>query len=337
MRIREAIAFSTCALFACSHHQGAATDNDGGTSQPDATPLDAAYCGGQHLDLSYVPPNLGIVLDRSCSMTKALAGTTTTKWQAAVAALRDVLTTYATDVRWGLTMFPDTAGSACTQGTIPFPIGVHSAHQIEARLQAALGSGDADYPDDPCVTPIDTGVEQAATDPALADTDRKSYLLLVTDGAQAGCSAGGSAAGAEDAVAQLFTAGIATYVVGFGSEVKASELDTLAVAGGVPNTGSNAYYQADTAAELDAVFQQIASQVVSCTYQVSQAPPDLAETYVIFGGNTLVPYDPSNTSGWDYDPAMMTLTLYGAYCSELKTHAVSSFDVLFGCPSPPIF
>ncbi len=343
-------------VLACNHHHAATSGDDDDTGVdasiscgsdgdcPSGEQCDTTTgtciggCGGQHLDLTYVPPNLGIVLDRSCSMTQVLAGSNETKWEAAVGALSDVLATYSTKVRWGMTLFPDTVGEACTQGAIPFPIADNNAQPIADRLNAALGSNDADYPDNPCVTPIDTGVEQEATDPALADTTRKSYLMLVTDGAQAGCSAGGSAAGAEQAVATLFGSGVATYVVGFGSEVNAKELTKLADAGGVPNTmGSNAYYSADTAAELDDVFKQIAANVVSCTYAVSQTPPDLDETYVIYSGSTLVPRDPTHMDGWDYDPNAMTLTVYGNYCSELENGIVTDIDVVFGCPSPPIF
>ncbi|MBL0216349.1 MAG: hypothetical protein IPQ07_21010 [Myxococcales bacterium] len=58
-------------------------------------------CGGQLLDLTYVQPNLELVLDRSCSMRQVLAGTNTTKWTAAVGAIDHVLSSYADKVRWG--------------------------------------------------------------------------------------------------------------------------------------------------------------------------------------------------------------------------------------------
>ena len=104
----------------------------------------------------------------------------------------------------------------------------------------------------------------------------------------------------------------------------------------MPSGGAKPYYQADTAAQIDAVFQQIASQVVSCTYMVNQTPPSLDETYVIYSGSTLVPRDTTHVAGWDYDPATMLLTVYGTYCDQLKTHVVTSVDVVFGCPTPPI-
>jgi len=104
----------------------------------------------------------------------------------------------------------------------------------------------------------------------------------------------------------------------------------------VPSSGPTAYYSADTAADLDTVFQQIANQVISCTYAVDQTPPDLDQTYVFFQQTELVPRDTGQTMGWDFDPAAMTLTLYGTYCDRLKDLSVTQMNVVFGCPSPPI-
>jgi hypothetical protein len=329
--LKLAVALSLTGCFA--HHKADATP-DAGDPEPTA---DAMTCGGQKLDLTYVPPNFGIVLDRSCSMTQKLTGTQTTKWAAAVAALDHALHVYATDVRWGLTMFPDTTGVACAQDPSQIAIGDGHAALIRSLLQASLAVADPNYPDGPCVTNIDTGVEGAALDPALSDP-RPSYLMLVTDGAQsASCDLGGGDTGTEKAVKDLFQLRhVPTFVVGFGSEADTAELTKLANKGGVPAQGATSYYSADTAADLDAVFQQIANQVVSCTYHVDQTPPDLDQTYVVYDHTTLVPRDPSHAMGWDYDPAAMTITMYGAYCDDLETHVVTTIDITFGCPTPPI-
>ena len=115
-----------------------------------------------------------------------------------------------------------------------------------------------------------------------------------------------------------------------------TELTKLALAGGVPSAGATKYYSADTAADIDTVFQQIATSVISCTYKVDQAPPDLDQTYVIYSGTELVPRDTSHMAGWDYSDATMTITMYGMYCAVLRDHSVTNIDVTFGCPSPPI-
>lgn len=291
---------------------------------------------GETLDLTYVPPNFMVVLDRSCSMDKPPnAQTTTTKWTTAVGALKKVLADHGADVDWGLTLFPDTTGETCAQDANSVPLGAGKAATIDGLLTSALVKTDPLFPKGPCVTNIDTGLQAAAADPALAT--KAGYLMLVTDGAQSACTLGNGDAGSEAAVHDLYTnRGIKTFVVGFGGAVDAAELNELAMLGGAPQAGATKYYRADNAAQLDAVFAQIAELVVSCEYTVDPAPPDVAQTYVFFENTELVPHDPSHAAGWDYDPATMKLALYGAYCDRVQTRAVDDIDVVFGCPVPPL-
>lgn len=270
-------------------------------------------------------------------MRTALTGSTVSKWGVAVDSINQMITSYASDIRWGLTLFPDTTPAGCTQQDFAFPLADTNGPGIQTLLTAALATTDSLYPDGPCVTNIDTGMQQAATDPALADPMRKSYVMLVTDGAQSsGCSAGGADTGSEQAVAQLFSQGVTTFVVGFGSAVDALQLDKLAIAGGAPLSGTSKYFRADTAGELDQALLAIADAVIGCSYRVDPPPEDPNQTYVWFSGSESVPRDPSHTAGWDYDAATQTVTLYGTYCTRLKTRMVTKVDVIFGCPSPPV-
>jgi hypothetical protein len=295
-------------------------------------------CGGESLDLTYVPPNLLLVVDRSCSMRTAVTSSTMSKWQVAVGGINKVITDFGSDIRWGLTLFPDTTPDTCTQQDFAFPLADGNGPGIKTMLTNALATTDPFYPDDPCVTNIDTAMMQAATDPALTDPGRKSYVMLVTDGAQSsGCSAGGGDAGSEMAVKKLFNGkGVTTFVLGFGSAVDAVQLDKLAIAGGAPQSGTPKYFRADTAGELDQALQTIADAVVSCSYKVDPPPEDPSQVYVWFGGTENVPRDQSHVSGWDYDPATQMLTLYGSHCDRLKTKMVKKVDVIFGCPTPPV-
>ena len=317
-----------------------ATDADCGPGKRcDAGACVDNNCGGESLDLTYQPPNLLLVVDRSCSMRQPPSNATTdTKWMIAVAAIKHVINVYATEIRWGLTLFPDISADSCTQQDFAFPLADGNGPGIKTLLNKALVATDPLYPAFPCVTNIDTGLTQAATDPALSDPARESYLMLVTDGAQSsGCTSGGGDAGSEAAVADLFTnRGIKTFVVGFGGAVDAVQLDKLAIAGGAPQSGTTKYIRADTAGELDAAFQSIASQVVGCSYLVDPAPEDVNQVYVWFEQTESVPRDTSHMMGWDYDPATQLLTVYGMYCDRLKAHSVTKVDVIFGCPSPPV-
>jgi hypothetical protein len=309
-------------------------------AQPDAQAgdVDAPTCGGTQLDLSYVAPNLMLVLDRSCSMDKPLTGSTTTKWSAAVAAVNQVLADHASDVRWGLTLFPDRSGETCAQDEIAFPVADQNQAAITTALTAALVPGDPNFPEFPCVTNIDTGIARAGGDPALADPARKSYLMLVSDGAQSGsCEGAAGDARTEAIIGDLFTnRGIPTFVVGFGSGVDVPQLNRFADHGGMPLAGTTRYYQADTATQLEQAFAAIAEIVVRCDFVVDPPPPDLDLTHVVFEGVEVVPRDPTHTAGWDFDPATNTMTFYGSYCTQLESRAVDEIDVTYGCPSPPV-
>src|SRR5690349_9137126 len=89
-----------------SHASSGAGDNDcpAGTicDIPTSTCVPGGGCAGQEIMADIVPPNLLVVLDRSCSMTQMVSGKT--KWQIAVDALNKLTTDYAMKIRFGLTL-----------------------------------------------------------------------------------------------------------------------------------------------------------------------------------------------------------------------------------------
>jgi len=206
--------------------------------------------------------NLMIVLDRSCSMDKVPDGATETKWESAVAAIQNLTTNYAGQLRLGLIMFPDETGERCTQdGGIYVNVGPGTEEDVMAAIEGTTPTG-------PCVTNIDTALAQVWDDPAFdpnpADPpDRRSFVVLVTDGAQSN-ACGGVAMDpeTEQIILDLYGANFPTYVVGFGGKVRPDSLALFATAGGVPRVGDPVYYQADTAADLDTVLDAIAGSVV---------------------------------------------------------------------------
>jgi len=203
--------------------------------------------------------NLMIVLDRSCSMTKVVAGDGRSKWAIAVDAIDKLTTDYADRLRFGLIMFPDESGANCQQdGDIYVNV---DADTGAAVMDAVNGTN----PDGPCVTNIDTAIGQVTDDPAFApapDPTRRSFVLLITDGKQSSaCGGVARDPDTEALIADLDTNGFPTYVVGFGDGVRPASLETFALAGGVPRPGMPAYYQADTAAELDAAIAAIAGSI----------------------------------------------------------------------------
>jgi len=290
-------------------------------------------CGAVALAFEPVPANLLVSLDRSCSMRRLVG--TASKWQIAVDALADLSTRHESDIRWGLTLFPDRSGAECRQdGAFPIPVGPGNAPAMRSMLTAGLDTADALYPAGPCVTNIDTGMEQAATDPALSDPERSSYVLLVTDGKQSSSCRSGSDARTFVAIEALAARGVRTFVVGFGGEVDPVALGEFARLGGTERPGGTPYYQADDAAGLAGAFDEILSDVVSCTFRLASEPTDPAAVFVFFDDATAVPRDMTRTEGWDYAPDARSITFYGGPCDALRDGTVGDVDVVFGCPEP---
>ena len=224
--------------------------------------MPADQCGSEEVGIDLVAPNLLIVLDRSCSMRNKVG--TQSKWEIAVAAVKKLGSSYQGLIRFGMTLFPDTTGDNCTQSKIPVPIAVGAEAQIQSLLSAALKTTDPYYPDGPCVTNIDTAMQQAASEPALADTTRASYALLITDGNQAGCNVAGGDAGTTQIIKDLYTKKkVPTFVVGFGSAVDPAQLTIFADAGGKPAAGATHFYKAEDQASLDAALKVISKQAAS--------------------------------------------------------------------------
>ena len=296
---------------------------------------EACVPGGGCKDLQAViepvPPNLLVVLDRSCSMTENIGGGVT-KWDAAVAALNTLTTTYAGDIRFGLSLFPDIVAPSCEQDAIVIPVAPSQETAIQTLLTAALVGSDPYFPDGPCVTNIDTAMEQAAAAPELLDTTRDNYVALITDGQQAGCNGAGGDNGTLTIIGNLFAAGIPTFVIGFGSGIDPAQMDAFAIAGGVPNTGPS-YYDAADQTSLEAVLEAIATQAISCTFNLDTVPPNPDQIFVFFDG-VAVPEDPTMMNGWFYDPVNNQIVFYGAACDTLKSGEVVDVDVVLGCDVP---
>jgi hypothetical protein len=294
-------------------------------------------CGSTEVTGGLAEPNLFISLDRSCSMTEKVGGLT--KWQIAVAAINAMTTAYQNRIRFGLAMFPDTVAPSCAQDTIPVPIAAGTEAAIQSLLNAALDAGNVNFPDGPCVTNIDTGMAQAATDPALKDLTRRSFVLLITDGQQSGCTLAGGDNGTTGIIRSLrVDAGVSTFVVGFGGAVDPVQMNIFADEGGVPAStdGGTRYYNAGDQTSLNAALATIGSRTLGCTYNLTQVPPDASKIFVFFDNTTQVARDTTHADGWDYSAATNQVTFYGPKCDALKAGQVNDLDIVFGCALPNI-
>ena len=301
---------------------------------PTKTCVPGGMCGAQEAKADAVAPNILIVLDRSCSMTAKVNGVS--KWEIAVKAIQTMTTTYTGKIRFGLTMFPDLVAPSCEQDVIPIPVAPGTEAAISTMLGDALVNNDPYFPDGPCVTNIDTAMQQATTEPAFTDPDRDSYALLITDGKQSsGCNAAGADAGTTMIIKTLHdTQMVPTFVLGFGGEVDPAQMDIFAEAGGVPSAGASKYYDASDQASLDMALTTIANKTLGCTFVLQEVPPNPDEIYVFFDNVTSVLRDATHMKGWDYDAGSNQVTFYGQQCEDLKAGVVTDVDIVFGCNEP---
>lgn len=292
-------------------------------------------CEGSTFDATLVPPNVLIVLDRSSSMNAAPNGQNVnagnpSKWTIAKDAVASVSSTYATQIRFGLKLYPgeDLAcndGGRCDDtGFVPGHVFVDPG-QADATAQISMTLMDADT----CSfgTPTQEALAILESYTPLQDTTRANAILLITDG-QSSC---------EDPVPEAAvllgkSPSIRTFVVGFGGEVDATELNGLAENGGTAKATDPKYYQADDASGLGAALMMIAGSVRSCTYTLSQTPDDLTKLFVFFDKN-MVSEDATN--GWTYSATTNTVEFHGTSCMTLQNSA-AKLTIVYGCPIPPL-
>ncbi|MHB8876238.1 MAG: vWA domain-containing protein [Myxococcaceae bacterium] len=284
---------------------------DGHCSSADAGPVS---CGGELFKSTKVQANFLIVLDRSASMEE-MAGNSS-KWWAASQAVQSVTSQNDQAIRFGLALYPGISGTArCQTGSVVVPVGDSKAAAVKAMLPAdAVGNS----------TPIATALQVAAAAPELTDATRANFVLLVTDG-QENCGGNPTIP-----VQQMFSRGIKTYVVGFGSAVNAAGLAQLATVGGTARVGGVKYYQADDPATLNAAMGAIAAGAMGCDFALAKVPPDTSKLYVYVNGQ-LAAHDPARTNGWEYTPATNRLTLYGPTCDAVST-PTGRVSIIYGCP-----
>lgn len=280
-------------------------------------------CGTSEFAVDDVPPNVMVLLDRSCSMLDA------NKWDIAVAALDQLTQEFGSRIRWGLQLYPDATGDECTLEPPSVEPGPDGHMQVAQVLSQALSPADLNYPDGPCNTMTGGALAALAGHPTLHDATRSNHVLLITDGAEFGCQKDESAT--LTTVQGMLTAGTTTFVVGFGSAVDAQALEELAQAGGAPRPTVPAYYQADDSAGLKTALAGILGAVVGCEFALGETPPRTDELYAFLDDKPVTRDDPD---GWVYDEPLNQVRFQGASCQALQSGSARDIDVVFGCPEP---
>lgn len=309
--------------------------------QTDAGPPDA-ICGGGEIPFEYNPPNVLLILDRSCSMRRPLDagpfGTgpddPTTRWNIARTAVLDLLDNFGARAFWGLMAFPDPGMGCGDSVSAEVPPGPGNIPAIEAALRSELiqpfglcGLNNDDPSRQPRHTPTGDALLSARSIPEFSDAARASFAIIVTDG---GATCDITPAELTALSVGLRDAGIPVGVIGFNTGTDVPTLTAIAEMGGLANpAGAPYYYTAEDAASLTSVLDEIAERVVSCDFPLGSVPPDPSMLFVNVNDmmQTMDPVD-----GWSYQADTNTLTFNGALCDRLRRGDITRLGVSFGCP-----
>jgi len=279
-------------------------------------------CEAPAFSITNRPANALIVLDRSCSMAPLVDGRS--KWSRAVAAVTGVVREPRANLRWGLSLFPDTGRSACEQGPIAISVGPDQEGRIDRLLTRALDDENENHPQEPCVTNLAGAVHQVLDEQPFGDLDGRHHVVLISDGRHAGCP--GSGAAAVDAIAALIAHDVQTVVVGFGGSEDTDVLQALAEAGGVPASPEVAYHLAgldDLGEVLEGVVQSL-----GCRHPLV-IDTELERVRIRFDGTHEVPHDIGEGEGWRH--AHDVLTFGGEACQQLLRGEIESIDIALEC------
>jgi hypothetical protein len=224
--------------------------------------------------------------------------------------------------------------------------GPDNAAKIMTRVNSITPTG---------ATPICTGLKSFLPSvspkyaPVFTSKDATRYLLLISDGAD---TCGGTrgecrpksifsanrptTAQLGDMTARLANEGINTFVIGFGKDVDASELNAIAAAG---NTPFKKYLIANDTKSLQDAFEQIAASMVSCVFTLDPEDPtqvDFSEINFYFDGQA-VPYEQTCAAGqswrWVDETQKTTVEFCPGACDRLKNGEIDEVSATFGCPT----
>lgn len=301
-----------------------------------------AICIDGDFTLTRATPAVMLVLDRSGSMETAFGGGT--RWTTLRSTLSATLPTLGEEVEVGAFLYPS-AGVSAGQCAVPTtPALTPMANQVAAvrSLLSSTSPGGA--------TPTADAIDAAAN--ALENsvsTDKPRALVLATDGAPncnaallpatCTCVDGKQCVSAERCLddtrtaARLRTwasAGVPTWVIGIASDSTLSGvLNSLAKAGGRPNTGSNSFFSAASPTELTAAFTEIQAQLRSCVF-VSPSVPDVGGVMTVTMDGVELVEDATN--GWMWGAMERgELVLRGEACTRAMSSKTGSISLTVRC------
>jgi hypothetical protein len=214
-------------------------------------------------------PNIMLVLDKTGSMRMDPNGGTSmpSKWMLLQQAVTTILNAYGQQVPFGCELYSSNANDdqGCYNDTmIDIEPKDGTAAMIAQLVNAAMPGGG---------TNTGEAIKRARIDPAMMDTTRGDYIILITDG-DPNCNSGDQNGNATYSISEITNAfqqspTIHTFVIGFDGSggVNPANLNAMAMAGGEPRagcngmTGNQCYYSANNAQALNDALNTIVNQV----------------------------------------------------------------------------
>jgi hypothetical protein len=301
-----------------ANYDQADSDMDGEGDACSAEPV-GMLCGEQESDFVILKPNIFILLDESGSMGFSCGSCTNTyPYQDALDALDQIADNTAMDARFGVGTYESSSSASCGSTTeILLPMGEYTAAQMKMSWPECAGANQPDCYAPDGGTPTADGLELVRTEGHLSepgdpqDAIRTKAVILITDGDPNDC--GGQDGSVMQAQA-LADQGVPVYVVAFNFGGNEGDLNDVAAAGGTdaPPMGGDRFYSAGNTNELVMALQNIATEAISCSYEIDPPAPDPNKIWVELDGT------PIPRANYSYDEATATLTLDQATCDQLR-------------------
>lgn len=373
----------SCA-FACNAGFGDCNDQPGCETAVTTDPLNCGACGincGQGASCKngacecaastsvaeLLPVDLHLLLDSSGSMAAPVECkdvekcnfffcwtvqecSSKTRWSETTAALKSFIgsATAADKIGMGLTFFPNPSGT-CNASSYQTPVVV--AADLPGAAPILTSTINAKQPNGGTPTqPAVQGALNQAIAFQAAHPDRKSVLLLATDGRPEGCN-NNTIQSVGAAIADAKAKGIPTYVIGIftaGNAGDEAELKPGLNAWAAQGGSTKAYFPAvgdNLAVEFKNALDDIRKTAIGCEYAVPKPtggqPFDPNKVNVSYVPGTGAEQPLVNVAdaaackpgAWHYDnPAAPTkILLCPAVCDTVKADAAAKVNVSVGC------
>lgn len=282
-------------------------------------------CGNQNSAFERLSPNIYLLLDISGSMTSDIDGTNLIRWNQAVLGLNRIADELASEVRFGVAMFPAPGDGTCGNPVAQrLAMGQYNSQQVRNAWAGIVPNGGTPMADAMNRVRTSAWTSQPA-DPL--DRDRAKAVILVTDGDPT-CT-NNTVSTARQAAAALAAQGVPVYVVGFA--FGSGNLNQIAESGGTDAPGIDRFYSANNADQLVAALRDISNLLISCSYTLNPAPQDPSKIWVSVNGQFLNPQ-----GDYGYSAADNLLTLSDGVCANLRNRDQSqvNLEIKMGCTGP---